>query len=109
MNSLKLTMNRSSIVCAKLKIKQYPSIVPIIYDLSYYYNNINNQVIITIIGENFRYFSKVQLNKLSIEIIYISSSCIQISVPRNLMPGLYSLQVINDNLISNSINYTHLL
>ena len=93
--------------CAKLKITQYPSTTPIINDFSYYYDTTQNQIIITLIGSNFRSFSTVKLGSNNIEIIYISSSIIQINVPRNLKPNVYSLIVINDYSISNSINYTH--
>jgi len=100
-------MSNPYVTCKKLKIKQYPSTAPLIYDVSSYYDTTQKQTIITITGTNFRYFSTVQLGYYNIEVIYISSSIIQINVPRSITPGVYSLQVINDNLISNSIDYIH--
>ena len=97
------------VTCAKLKINQYPIPVPIIYDISYYYDNTQNQTVITIVGSNFRYFSTVKLGNKNIEIIYISSTIIQINVPRNLNAGIYSLYVSNDIFNSNSVNYTHVI
>jgi hypothetical protein len=109
MNNISTTVSNSYVTCSKLKIKQYPSTAPIIYDWSYYYDTIQNQIIITIIGANFRYFSRVQLGNYNIEVIYISSTIIQVNVPRNITTGVYTLQVINDNIASNSVNYTQLL
>lgn len=97
------------VTCAKLKINQYPITVPIIYDISYYYDSIQKQTVITIVGSNFRYFSTVQLGNNNIQIIYISSSIIQINVPRNVTPGIYPLYVLNDMWNSNTVNYTHFM
>jgi hypothetical protein len=104
--SINVTVSNPYVTCAKLQIKQYPSTAPVIYDWSYYYDSTQNLTVITIIGANFRYFSTVQLGYYNIEVIYISSTLIQVNVPRNITTGVYSLQVINDNLVSNSINYT---
>ena len=106
---MSITTSNTYVTCAKLKIKQYPSTAPVIYDWSYYYDTTQNLTVITIIGANFRYFSMVQLGYYNIEVIYISSTIIQVNVPRNITAGIYTLQVINDNLTSNSINYTHSL
>ena len=109
MNNMNVTVTVSNpyVTCAKLKMNQYPSTAPVIYDWSYYYDSTTNQTVITIVGANFRYFSIVQFGYYNIQIIYISSTIIQIYVPRNAAPGNYPLYVKNDNLTSNLIYYNN--
>ena len=93
--------------CKKLQNSQYPSITPVIFTLSSYLNQQQQQTVVTLNGANYRYFSKVQLDTFTIDIIYISSDLINFNVPRDLPAGLYPISVLNDTIASNTVEFLY--
>lgn len=94
-------------VCAKIQKVPFPIIIPVIYSISSYNNESQNQTVVTIIGTDFRYFSKVQLDNIPLDITFISSNVITFNVPRDTPFGQYNIYVFNDNLSSNTITFLH--
>ncbi len=84
----------------------YPSVTPIIYSLSRSESISGANTIVYITGLNFRDYSVVQIGTTVVSnITYISSQSIAFYVPTNLPFGQYTIQVINENLVSNSVTY----
>jgi hypothetical protein len=83
----------------------YPISNPIISSLSNYYSVAGATVLVTINGLNFRNFSLVHIGTLTVSIYFVSSTQISFYVPTTLSNGIYPIQVFNNNLSSNIVNY----
>lgn len=103
---MNLNLSTRTTACATFAGRKYPINAPVIYSLSSNYSIAGATSIIAITGENFREFSMVEFGDVEINPFFINSSLITIYVPRDLEPGSYCVFVYNDNLYSNSIDYT---
>jgi Chaperone of endosialidase/IPT/TIG domain len=84
----------------------YPSVTPVIYSLSKTQSISGSNTLVYIYGLNFRLYSVVQIGTTIVSnITYVSSQEIAFYVPTNLLFGQYTIQVINENLASNTVNY----
>ena len=90
----------------KVPSYSYPIITPYINSLSSYYSVVGATTLITIFGNNFRDFSTVIFSNNLLTSIFVSSSQISFYVPTNYTYGTYTIQVFNDNLGSNVVNFT---
>ena len=82
-----------------------PSIVPYITSLSGYISIYQYQSIITIFGNNFRSFSIVRFGTFSLPIVFLNSNQISFYVPSSTPAGSYTVQVFNDSVGSNYVNF----
>ena len=92
--------------CRSISSTLYPSLAPYISSVSSAYSAIRTTSLITIFGNNFRDFSSIHFGTTETQSIFISSSQISFYVPSNLPYGTYPIQVFNDNLSSNVIDFT---
>ena len=103
---MELNLSTRTTSCAKFAGKTYPNSGPIIYSLSSTYSIAGATSVIAINGENFREYSMVKFGNIDLNPLFINSFLLTIYVPRDLEPGTYCVFVYNDNLYSNSIDYT---
>jgi hypothetical protein len=96
---MQLTYNKKQI------ISKIPKITPKIIKLSSYYSPAGATSLVVIIGENFNKFSIIKFGRFSPVVIFVSSQQLEFYIPANTIPGNYPIQVINDNLTSNVVNY----
>lgn len=80
----------------------YPSIIPVIFNLSTNISKAGEYQVVNITGENFRYNNtQVKFGNISnILITYNSSFNISFTVPVNLSPGTYAVYVTTINKIN---------
>jgi hypothetical protein len=81
-------------------------IVPNITNLSNYYSPAGVRALIVITGSNFRPFSTVKFATFNPTIYFVSSQQIEFYIPSTLVAGIYTIQVFNDNLSSQVVEYT---
>jgi hypothetical protein len=81
-------------------------IVPVITNLSNYYSPAGVRALIVITGSNFRPFSSVKFATFNPTIYFVSSQQIEFYIPSTLVAGIYTVQVFNDNLASQVVEYT---
>ena len=81
-------------------------IVPVITNLSNYYSPAGIRVLIVITGSNFRPYSSVKFATFNPTIYFVSSQQIEFYIPSTLVAGIYTIQVFNDNLSSQVVEYT---
>ena len=82
-----------------------PSLAPTITSLSSYLSIFNYQSIVTIFGTNFRTYSIVRFGTYSLPVSFFSTNQVSFYIPQNAQPGTYSVQVVNDTAISNSVSF----
>jgi hypothetical protein len=82
-----------------------PHIIPKINKLSSYYSPAGATSLIVILGEHFNKFSIIKFGLTTPVVIFISSQQLEFYIPANTIPGNYPIQVINDNISSNIVNY----
>jgi hypothetical protein len=78
-----------------------PSVAPTITSLSSYQSLFGYQAIVTIFGTNFRTYSLVVFGSYVLPISFFSTNQISFFVPQGAPPGTYSVQVKNEEAISN--------
>jgi hypothetical protein len=81
-------------------------IVPVITNLSNYYSPAGIRVLIVITGSNFRPYSSVKFATFNPTIYFVSSQQIEFYIPNTIVAGIYTIQVFNDNLASQVVEYT---
>jgi len=79
-----------------------PSVAPTITSLSSYQSLFGYQAIVTIFGTNFRTYSLVVFGSYVLPISFFSTNQISFYVPQGAPPGKYSVQVKNEEAISNT-------
>jgi hypothetical protein len=82
-----------------------PNIVPIILSISSYYSPAGSTSLVVIKGQNFNKHSIIKFGVKMPVVIFITSEQLEFYVPANSSPGNYPIQVINDKLHSNIVNY----
>lgn len=92
--------------CRSIASTQYPSLTPYISSVSSAYSVVGATSLVTLFGSNYRDFSIIHFGTTEAQSIFISSSQISFYVPSNLPYGTYPIQVFNDNLASNVIDFT---
>ena len=92
--------------CNSIVPTKYPVVNPYINSLSSSYSVVGATTLLTIFGTNFRDFSSVRFGSTEPLTIFISSSQISFYVPSTLSFGTYPIQVFNDNLGSNVVDFT---
>ncbi len=78
---------------------------PKITSLSSYYSPSGQTSLVTINGENFYTYSIIKFATFQPTVYFVSSNALQFYVPSSLGPGTYPIQVINDTILSNIVNY----
>ena len=81
-------------------------IVPVITNLSNYYSPAGLRVLIVITGSNFRPYSTVKFATFNPTIYFVSSQQIEFYIPSTIVAGIYTIQVFNDNIASQVVEYT---
>ena len=92
--------------CNSIVPTKYPIVNPYINSLSSSYSVVGATTLLTIFGTNFRDFSSIHFGSTEPQTIFISSSQISFYVPATLNFGTYPIQVFNDNLSSNVVDFT---
>lgn len=83
-----------------------PNITPKIISLSSFYSPAGARNLVIIKGENFNKFSIILFGNITPPVIFISSLQLEFYIPSTITAGEYTIKVINDDLISNGVNYT---
>ncbi len=99
-------MARSGLVCASFVGALRPLLVPTIEYLSSSAAIATTRIIISMRGTNYRDFTQVYFGSSQINPQFISSSHLVFYVPDDLPSGTYTIYVANDNLVSNSVEFT---
>lgn len=81
-------------------------IIPVINNLSSYYSPAGVRALIVINGSNFRPFSSVKFATFNPTIYFVSSQQIEFYIPSTIVAGIYTVQVFNDKLASQVVEYT---
>ena len=81
-------------------------IIPSIYNLSSYYCPAGVRTMVVISGGNFRPYSVVKFGTLNPTTYFVSSQQIEFYIPSTVVAGIYNIQVFNDGLGSQTVEYT---
>ena len=79
---------------------------PTITSLSGYYSPAGATVLLSVIGTNYKPYSVVKFGTFFPTTYFISTQQLQIYVPTSIVAGTYPVQVFNDGIGSNIVNYT---
>ena len=79
---------------------------PTITYLSSIYSPANSNTLVAIFGTNFKLYSIIKFGTYTPTMIFINSQQIDFYMPSSALPGNYPVQVFNDNIGSNAIEYT---
>ena len=93
-------------VCASMIGKKFPILEPSIVSLSSSYSVAGATTLITIYGLNFRDYSIVRFGNKDMETYFISTNYLSFYIPYNFKNGTYPIQVNNEGLISNAVDFT---
>jgi hypothetical protein len=92
--------------CARMIGKKFPILEPSIISLSSSYSVAGSTTLITLYGNNYRDYSIIRFGNKDVESIFISSSYLSFYVPYNFKSGTYTIQVNNDGIFSNVVDFT---
>lgn len=81
-------------------------IIPNITNLSSYYSPAGARALIVINGSNFRPYSTVKFATFNPTTYFVSSQQIEFYIPSTVVAGIYTIQVFNDKLASQTVEYT---
>ena len=81
-------------------------IIPTITSLSGYYSPAGATVLLSVFGTNYRPFSVVKFGTFYPTTYFISTQQLEIYIPTSIVAGTYPVQVFNDGIGSNVVNYT---
>jgi len=79
---------------------------PTITYLSSIYSPANSNTLVAIFGTNFKLYSTIKFGTYTPTMIFINSQQIDFYMPSSALPGNYPVQVFNDTIGSNVIEYT---
>ena len=79
---------------------------PTITSLSGYYSPAGATILLSVFGTNYRPFSVVKFGTFFPTTYFISTQQLQMYVPTSIVAGTYPVQVFNDGIGSNVVNYT---
>ena len=79
---------------------------PTISYLSSIYSPANSNTLVAIFGTNFKLYSIIKFGSYTPSMIFINSQQIDFYMPSSALPGNYPVQVFNDTIGSNVIEYT---
>lgn len=80
--------------------------VPTITYLSSVFSPAGSTTLVAIFGTNFKLYSTIKFGTYTPTMIFINSQQIDFYMPSNALPGKYPVQIFNDNVGSNVIEYT---
>lgn len=81
-------------------------IIPNITNLSSRYSPAGVRTLIVITGSNFRPFSTIKFATFNPTTYFVSSQQIEFYIPSTMIAGIYTIQVFNDKLASQIVEYT---
>ena len=79
---------------------------PTITSLSGYYSPAGATVLLSVFGTNYKPYSVVKFGTFYPTTYFISTQQLEIYVPTSIVAGTYPVQVFNDGIGSNVVNYT---
>ena len=80
--------------------------VPTIVYLSSIFSPAGSTTLVAIFGTNFKLYSTIKFGTYTPTMIFINSQQIEFYMPSNALPGNYPVQIFNDNVGSNVIEFT---
>ena len=81
-------------------------IIPVINNLSGYYSPAGVRTMVVISGSNFRPYSTVKFATYNPTTYFVSSQQIEFYIPSTVIAGIYNIQVFNDGLGSQTVEYS---
>ena len=81
-------------------------IIPVINNLSSYYSPAGVRAMVVITGSNFRPYSTVKFATYNPTTYFVSSQQIEFYIPSTVIAGIYNIQVFNDGVGSQTVEYT---